>query len=198
MSDIKPNKPRILVIDNYDSFVYNLAHYLEEMDCEVTVKRNDQFSLEEVESFDKILLSPGPGIPEDAGLMKKTIQRYASSKSILGVCLGHQAIAEVFGGTLKNLDHAFHGVATKTTIVSENEPLFKNLPNEILVGRYHSWIVSENGFPEELEITSIDGNNDVMSFRHRTLNLCGVQFHPESILTPQGKQIIKNWVKYCG
>jgi len=195
-TDIKEEAawPKILVIDNYDSFTYNLVHYLEEMECEVTVKRNNEFSLDEVSTFDKILLSPGPGIPDDAGLLKKTIQQYAALKPILGVCLGHQAIAEVFGGTLENLDHAFHGVATKITIISDGEPLFKNVPKEIEVGRYHSWIVSRKDFPKDLEITSIDENGHIMSFRHKAYNICAVQFHPESVLTAWGKQIIENWV----
>ena len=195
MSNKKPKRIKVLVIDNYDSFVYNLVHYLEEMDCDVTVKRNDHFSLEEVANYDKILLSPGPGIPDDAGLLKKLIQQYATSKPILGVCLGHQAIAEVFGGKLKNLDQVFHGVSTKATIISENEPLFKGLGKEIEIGRYHSWAVSREGFPGVLEITSIDENGQIMSFRHKDYNICGVQFHPESVLTPQGKQMIGNWVE---
>lgn len=191
----KPNRAKIIVIDNYDSFVYNLVHYLEEFDCEVTVKRNNQFFLEEVINFDKILLSPGPGIPDEAGLLKNVIQQYASSKSILGVCLGHQAIAEVFGGKLENLEQVFHGVSTKATIISEKEPLFKGLGKEIEVGRYHSWTVSEEGFPEVLEITSIDENGQIMSFRHKYYDICAVQFHPESMLTPKGKHIIRNWVE---
>lgn len=186
---------KILVIDNYDSFVYNLVHYLEELDCEVTVKRNDRFTLEEVENYDKILLSPGPGIPDEAGLLKAIIRRYAPSKPILGVCLGHQAIAEVFGGTLENLSKVFHGVSTKAKIISENKPLFKGLENEIEIGRYHSWVVSNKGFPEVLEITSVDDNGQIMSLRHKFYDICGLQFHPESVLTPMGKQIIKNWVE---
>ncbi|MGO3182610.1 MAG: anthranilate synthase component II [Aequorivita sp.] len=186
---------KILVIDNYDSFVYNLVHYLEELDCEVTVKRNDKFYLEEAENYDKILLSPGPGIPDEAGLLKAIIQHYATSKPILGVCLGQQAIGEVFGGKLENLSKVFHGVATKATIISENDPLFKGLEKEIEIGRYHSWVVSKEGFPEVLEITSVDENGQVMSLRHKFYNVCGVQFHPESVLTPMGKQIIKNWVE---
>lgn len=186
---------KILVIDNYDSFVYNLVHYLEELDCEVTVRRNDKFYLEEVEDYDKILLSPGPGIPDEAGLMKAVIQQYATSKSILGVCLGQQAIGEVFGGKLENLSKVFHGVSTMATIISENEPLFKGLEKEIEIGRYHSWVVSKEEFPEVLEITSVDENGQIMSLRHKFYNVCGVQFHPESVLTPMGKQIIKNWVE---
>ena len=186
---------KILVIDNYDSFVYNLVHYLEELDCEVTVKRNDKFHLDEVAQYDKILLSPGPGIPEEAGLLKDVILRYAPLKPILGVCLGQQAIGEVFGGKLENLSQVFHGVATKAIIVCEDEPLFKGLNKELEIGRYHSWVVSKEGFPEELEITSVDENRQIMSLRHRHYNLRGVQFHPESVLTPKGKKIIKNWVE---
>jgi anthranilate synthase component 2 len=189
---------KILVIDNYDSFVYNLVHYLEELHCKVTVLRNDRFFLDEVEEYDKILLSPGPGIPEEAGLLKDVIKRYASSKSILGVCLGQQAIGEVFGGSLENLSEVFHGVATNATILVEDEPLFKGLGKEIEVGRYHSWVVANTNFPETLEITSIDENGQIMSLRHRTFDLRGVQFHPESVLTPKGKQMIKNWVESKG
>jgi anthranilate synthase component 2 len=185
---------KILVIDNYDSFVYNLVHYLEELDCEVTVKRNDQFSLEEVELYDKILLSPGPGIPDEAGMLKEVIRRYAPSKSILGVCLGQQAIGEVFGGKLENLSHVFHGVATQANILVADEPLFQSLDDQIEIGRYHSWVVSIENLPEVLEITSEDENGQIMSLRHRTYDVRGVQFHPESVLTPKGKQIIQNWV----
>lgn len=186
---------KILVIDNYDSFVYNLVHYLEELDCEVTVKRNDKFYLEEVENYDKILLSPGPGIPDEAGLLKAVIQRYATSKPIFGVCLGQQAIGEVFGGKIENLSQVFHGVATKATIISIDEPLFKGLEKEIEIGRYHSWVVSKENFPEVLEVTSVDENGQIMSLRHKFYDVCGVQFHPESVLTPMGKQIIKNWIE---
>ncbi|MDX1783667.1 MAG: aminodeoxychorismate/anthranilate synthase component II [Aequorivita vladivostokensis] len=186
---------KILVIDNYDSFVYNLVHYLEELDCEVTVKRNDKFYLEEVENYDKILLSPGPGIPDEAGLLKEVIKKYAASKPIFGVCLGQQAIGEVFGAKLENLSKVFHGVATTATIISKNEPLFKGIEKEFEIGRYHSWVVSKEGFPEVLEITSVDENGQIMSVRHKFYDVCGVQFHPESVLTPMGKQIIKNWVE---
>ncbi len=186
---------KILVIDNYDSFVYNLVHYLEELDCEVTVRRNDKFNLEEVENYDKILLSPGPGIPDEAGLLKEVIQKYAASKPIFGVCLGQQAIGEVFGGKLENLSKVFHGVATKAIILKENEPLFKGIEKEFEIGRYHSWVVSKENFPEVLEVTSVDENGQIMSIRHKFYDVCGVQFHPESVLTPMGKQIIKNWVE---
>lgn len=186
---------KILVIDNYDSFVYNLVHYLEELDCEVTVRRNDKFYLEEAENYDKILLSPGPGIPDEAGLLKAVIQKYAISKPIFGVCLGQQAIGEVFGGKLENLSKVFHGVATTATIIKEDEPLFKGIEKEFEIGRYHSWVVSKDDFPEVLEITSVDENGQVMSLRHKLYDICGVQFHPESVLTPMGKQIIKNWIE---
>ncbi len=186
---------KILVIDNYDSFVFNLVHYLEELDCEVTVKRNDKFYLEEVENYDKILLSPGPGIPDEAGLLKAVIQKYAASKPIFGVCLGQQAIGEVFGGKLENLRKVFHGVATIATILKEDEPLFKGIEKEFEIGRYHSWVISKEDFPEVLEITSVDENGQIMSLRHKRYDVCGVQFHPESVLTPMGKQIIKNWIE---
>lgn len=185
--------PSILVIDNYDSFVYNLVHYLEEFGCKVSVRRNDEFTLEEVENYDKILLSPGPGIPSEAGLLKEVIQRYAASKSILGVCLGQQAIAEVFGGELINLSEVFHGVATKIKPFVTDELLFANLPDQIEVGRYHSWIVSPK-LPSCLEATSYDENGHVMSLRHCDFDVRAVQFHPESVLTPDGKKILYNWI----
>ena len=184
---------KVLVIDNYDSFTYNLVHYLEDLDCEVTVKRNDKLTLEEVDAFNKIVLSPGPGIPEEAGLLKDIIATYASTKSILGVCLGQQAIAEVFGGTLENLDSVFHGVSTQITVTAENEPLFEGMDKTFEVGRYHSWVVNTN-LPDVLEATSFDENGQIMSLRHRIYDVKGVQYHPESVLTPNGKQILKNWV----
>ncbi|MGB3343397.1 MAG: aminodeoxychorismate/anthranilate synthase component II [Aequorivita sp.] len=194
MTKKKSHKTKIFVLDNYDSFVYNLVHYLEELNCEVTIRRSNQFFLDEVAAFDKILLSPGPGIPREAGLLKEVIRQYAATKPILGVCLGHQAICEVFGGRLENMDQVYHGVSTKAILLSENEPLFKNLVSPIEIGRYHSWIASKKGFPEELEITSEDENGQIMSIRHRWYDVCGIQFHPESILTPNGKQIIENWI----
>lgn len=184
---------KILVIDNYDSFTYNLVHYLEDLGCEVIVKRNDQLTLDEVEAFDKIVLSPGPGIPSEAGLLKQIIARYAPSKSIFGVCLGQQAIAEVFGGTLINLDKVYHGIATKINIIKE-DALFEGMSKEIEVGRYHSWVVNPE-LPEVLEATSLDANGQVMSLRHKEYNVCAVQFHPESVLTPEGKKILENWLK---
>ena len=185
---------KILVIDNYDSFTYNLVHYLQDLNCEVTVYRNDEFDIDEVKKFDKILLSPGPGIPDEAGLLKKVIKTYSSSKSILGVCLGQQAIGEVFGGSLTNLDKVYHGVATNVTILVDDENLFNGLEKQIEVGRYHSWVINPQDFPESLEITSVDENGQIMSIRHRTLDVKGVQFHPESVLTPHGKKMLENWV----
>ncbi len=193
LSSGKPEKTAVLVIDNYDSFTYNLVHYLEDLDCEVTVKRNDQLTLEEVEAFEKIVLSPGPGIPDEAGLLKEIIKTYAPTKSIFGVCLGQQAIAEVFGGSLINLEQVYHGIATKIKI-TKDDILFAGIPNEIEVGRYHSWVVNPN-LPEVLVATSFDENGQVMSLRHKAYDVCAVQFHPESVLTPHGKQILKNWVQ---
>jgi anthranilate synthase component 2 len=184
---------KVLVIDNYDSFTYNLVHYLEDLNCEVTVVRNDKLDLEDVKPFNKIVLSPGPGIPDEAGLLKAIIKEYASTKSILGVCLGQQAIGEVFGGSLINLEEVFHGVATNVIITVDDESLFKGLEKEIEVGRYHSWVVNPN-LPDCLEATSFDANGQVMSLRHREYDVKGVQYHPESVLTPNGKQILKNWI----
>ena len=185
---------KILVIDNYDSFTYNLVHYLQDLNCEVTVYRNDEFDIDEVKKFDKILLSPGPGVPDEAGLLKEVIKTYSPSKSILGVCLGQQAIGEVFGGSLTNLDKVYHGVATNVTILVDDENLFNGLEKQIEVGRYHSWVINPQDFPESLEITSVDENGQIMSIRHRTLDVKGVQFHPESVLTPHGKKMLENWV----
>ncbi len=187
---------KIVVIDNYDSFTYNLVHYLEDLDCEVTVFRNDEFEIDELQQFDKILLSPGPGIPDEAGLLKAVIQKYAPIKSILGVCLGLQAIGEVFGGTLTNLEKVYHGVATNVKITNEDSVLFKDLPNQFEVGRYHSWVVSNENFPNDLIITSIDENGQIMSLKHSKFDVRGVQFHPESVLTPNGKKILENWVTF--
>jgi len=184
---------KILMIDNYDSFTYNLVHYLEDLDCEVVVKRNDQLSLDDVDSFNEIVLSPGPGIPDEAGLLKPIIEKYGATKRIFGVCLGQQAIAEVFGGTLVNLDQVYHGISTKINIVKEDY-IFDGLPKEIEVGRYHSWVVDPN-LPECLEATSLDENGQIMSIRHKDYDIRAVQFHPESVLTPEGKQMLKNWLK---
>ena len=183
----------ILVVDNYDSFTYNLVHYLEDLDCKVTVARNDKIELNKIETFDKILLSPGPGTPDDAGLLKDIIITYASSKSILGICLGMQAIGEVFGAKLLNLSVVYHGIQSKVKITSNDEDLFKDLNSVIKVGRYHSWVI-KNSLPPCLEVTSVDENNQIMSIRHNSLDVKGVQFHPESVMTPEGKKILKNWL----
>ena len=188
---------RIVIIDNYDSFTYNLSHLLKEVGADVTVFRNDQFRLEELQQFDKIVLSPGPGIPSEAGLLLDVIRAYAPTKPMLGVCLGHQAIGEVFGARLLNLDDVVHGVATPCRIIA-NDPIFDGLLNKITVGRYHSWVVSQECFPSCLEITAVsdDGGSvpNIMALRHREYEVHGIQFHPESVLTPEGKIIIKNFL----
>ena len=181
-----------MMIDNYDSFTYNLVHYLEELGCEVTVKRNDKLTLADVTPFHKIVLSPGPGIPDEAGLLKEIIAAYAPSKSIFGVCLGQQAIGEVFGGSLINLPEVYHGVATEIEITGE-DPIFEGLPRKISVGRYHSWVVDPN-LPRELTGTSYDSSGQLMSLRHNSYDVRSVQFHPESVLTPEGKKILENWI----
>ena len=191
----KKIKMRILVFDNYDSFTYNLVHLVEMITHEkVEVHRNDQIPLEKVKDFDKIILSPGPGIPDEAGMLLPLIKEYASSKSILGVCLGHQAIGQAFGGTLVNLSTVYHGVATSCELRATS-PLFSGLPTNIEVGRYHSWVVSEKNFPAELEITAEDDNGYIMGLQHRKYDVQGVQFHPESVLTPMGEAIMRNWLR---
>ena len=207
---------RILIFDNYDSFTYNLVHLIEKILHEkVHVFRNDQIPLEKVKEYDKIVLSPGPGLPVEAGLLLPLIKEYAPTKSILGVCLGHQAIGEVFGGKLENLSTVYHGVATNVKILNretsnvkrqssivnrENEThnsqrdLFENLPGAFPAGRYHSWIVSKENFPDVLEITAEDDNGYIMALQHRTYDVTGVQFHPESVLTPDGEMIMRNWL----
>lgn len=186
---------RILVVDNYDSFVYNLVHYLREFDCEVDVARNDKVKFSEVDKYDKILLSPGPGIPSEAGKLTEVIRKFAGKKSILGVCLGHQAIGEVFGGTLSNLKKVYHGVAEDLIINDKNDYLFRNIPGRIKVGRYHSWIV-DNPLPECLAVTAVDDEGKIMALKHKEYDIRGVQFHPESVLTEYGKEMIKNWISY--
>ena len=188
---------RILVFDNYDSFTYNLVHLVEKIThTKVDVYRNDQITMERVKEYDKIILSPGPGIPEEAGLLLPLIKEYAATKSILGVCLGHQAIAQAFGGKLINLSTVYHGVATPVKIDSTKKTsLFEGLPDELEVGRYHSWIVSDEDFPEELEVTARDENNYIMALQHKKYDVQGVQFHPESVLTPLGEDILKNWLR---
>ena len=190
---------RILVFDNYDSFTYNLVHLVEKITHQkVDVYRNDEIPLERVNDYHKIILSPGPGIPEEAGLLLPLIKQYAPTKSILGVCLGHQAIGQAFGGKLTNLTKVYHGIATPITVNSNqltvNRGLFAGLGYEFIVGRYHSWVVSDEGFPEELEVTARDENNFIMALQHKTLDVQGVQFHPESVLTPSGETIMRNWI----
>ncbi len=184
---------KIVIIDNYDSFTYNLAHLVKELGVEVTVYRNDQFELSQLEEFDKIILSPGPGIPSEAGLLLDVIRTYAGKKPMLGVCLGHQAIGEAFGAKLTNLSDVFHGVATEGTQFG-NDPIFAGLPKRIVMGRYHSWVVSKDGLPECLEVTAESDEGQIMALRHKTLDIHGIQFHPESVLTPEGKTMIGNWL----
>jgi anthranilate synthase component II len=187
---------RILVFDNYDSFTYNLVHLVEKiLPVKVDVFRNDEIPLEKINEYDKIILSPGPGIPSEAGLLLSLIKEYASSKSILGVCLGHQAIGEAFGGQLINLSTVYHGVATTCHIINGSSELFTGLPKEIEIGRYHSWIVAKDKLPAELKITAEDDNGYIMAMQHTKYDVQGVQFHPESVLTPQGEAIMKNWLK---
>jgi anthranilate synthase component 2 len=187
---------KVLVIDNYDSFTYNLVHLINEIGYEVEVWRNDKFELEDVAQFDKILLSPGPGIPVEAGLLLQVIQHYAPTKSIFGVCLGQQAIAEVFGGKLLNLGRPMHGVATPISVLDEEELTFADCPDQISVGRYHSWVVDNDGLPDCLKVTAKDFNGQIMALKHKDYDVRGVQFHPESVLTEYGKQMIKNWLEY--
>ncbi len=184
---------KIVIIDNYDSFTYNLSHLVKELGAEVTVLRNDQFELADLEQYNKIILSPGPGIPSEAGLLCDVIRTYAGRKPILGVCLGHQAIGEVFGAKLENLSDVFHGVATSCHIVAD-EPIFSGIERDITIGRYHSWVVSREDFPDCLEITAVSDEGQIMALRHRELNVRGIQFHPESVLTPDGKKMLQNWL----
>ena len=184
---------KIVIIDNYDSFTYNLSHLIKSLGVEVDVVCNDQFQLADLEPYSKIVLSPGPGIPSEAGLLLDVIRTYAGRKPILGVCLGHQAIGEVFGGQLENLSDVFHGVATPCHIVAD-DPIFSGLDRDITVGRYHSWVVASNGFPACLEVTAVSDEGQVMALRHRELNVRGIQFHPESVLTPDGKKMLQNWL----
>ena len=185
---------KIVVIDNYDSFTYNLVHLLQELGQEYVVWRNDKFKLEDIEAFDKILLSPGPGIPEEAGLLLDVIRTYAPHKSILGICLGQQAIAEVFGGTLFNMEKPLHGIATNITVVDESEKLFHDFPKDSKIGRYHSWAVSKDTLPSCLKVTAVDENGIIMALTHTEYDVRGMQFHPESVLTTNGKKLIENWV----
>ena len=187
---------KILIIDNYDSFTYNLVHLVEDITGETpAVLRNDDFELKDIECYELLILSPGPGIPDEAGLLKNVILKYAGEKPIFGVCLGLQAIVEVFGGTLENLDSVFHGVSTKINVTNKQAIIYRNLPIEFDAARYHSWIASKHEFPSELEITAEDKFGSIMSIQHKKYNISAVQYHPESILTPQGSQIIKNFIE---
>lgn len=185
---------KILVLDNYDSFTYNIVHLVKQLGYEnVAVYRNDKIGLNEVAQFDKIILSPGPGIPDEAGILKELIRNYAPTKSILGICLGQQAIGEVFGAKLINMENVFHGVATEANIAGD-DPIFNGLPDRIDVGRYHSWIVDKGSLPAELVVTATDDEGNIMAIAHREYDVRGVQFHPESVLTPLGGKIIANWL----
>ena len=188
---------KVLVLDNYDSFTYNLVQLIKKLGygTKMDVRRNDKISLEEVAEYDNILLSPGPGVPAEAGIMPELIKEYAPTKKILGVCLGHQAIAEAFGGTLLNLPEPVHGVATKIKVTSKSESLFRGIPNEFQACRYHSWVVVPTSMPNELEVTALDANGQIMALRHKNYNVRGVQFHPESILTEHGETMMRSWLK---
>lgn len=184
---------KIAIIDNYDSFTYNLRHLVRELGAEVTVIRNDRFAIGQLEPFDKLIFSPGPGIPSEAGLMTEAIRAYAGRKPMLGVCLGHQAIGEVFGASLTNLSEVFHGVTTPGTQLG-NDYIFASLPSRITMGRYHSWVVDRNTLPDCLEVTAESDDGLIMGLKHRSYDIHGIQFHPESILTPQGRTIVDNWL----
>ena len=184
---------KIVIIDNYDSFTYNLSHLVKSLGAEVTVYRNDKFELPQLAEFDKIILSPGPGIPEEAGLLLDVIREYAGKKPILGVCLGHQAIGQVFGGKLTNLSEVFHGVQTPVD-VDTTEVLFRTLPTEVEVGRYHSWVVDNEGLPSCIEVTARSKEGQIMALRHKEYDVRGIQFHPESVLTPDGCTMLQNWL----
>lgn len=190
---------KTVIIDNYDSFTYNLKHLVRELsedDDTVEVIRNDKFNLEDLAHYDKIILSPGPGIPSEAGLLLDVIRRYAAEKPMLGVCLGHQAIGEVFGGKLTNLSHVYHGIATPVNLTSDHDYLFDDMPGRFDVGRYHSWVVDKDSFPTDLLVTAVSDEGLVMALRHALYDVHGIQFHPESVLTPQGRKIIENFLKH--
>lgn len=191
---IKQKQMKTVIIDNYDSFTYNLSHLLKELGAEVTVVRNDKFKMEDLEPFDKIILSPGPGIPSEAGQLLDVIRTYAGKKPILGVCLGHQAIGEVFGARLENLKDVYHGVQTEGTQLG-NDYIFRGLPERVMMGRYHSWVVTRDSMPDVLEVTAMSDDGEIMALRHRQYDIHGIQFHPESVLTPEGHTIINNFLK---
>ena len=184
---------KTVIIDNYDSFTYNLSHLLKELGADVTVVRNDKFKMQDLESYDKIILSPGPGIPSEAGLLLDVIRTYAGKKPILGVCLGHQAIGEVFGARLENLKDVYHGVQTEGTQLG-NDYLFRGLPERVKMGRYHSWVVARDSMPAVLEMTAVSDDGEIMALRHRQYDIHGIQFHPESVLTPEGRTIVNNFL----
>jgi anthranilate synthase component 2 len=185
----------ILMIDNYDSFTYNLVHYLESDDkVNVTVKKNDHFEIDEVEGFDRIVISPGPGLPKESGNILEVIEKYKGKKPILGVCMGHQAIGEAFGAQLKNLNEVLHGISTSANIIDSNELLYRGLSRSVEVGRYHSWVIDRKTLSNDFKITAEDEKGEIMSIRHKEYDLVGLQFHPESILTPQGFEMIQNWL----
>ncbi|WP_341653199.1 aminodeoxychorismate/anthranilate synthase component II [Blattabacterium cuenoti] len=186
---------KILILDNYDSFTYNLVHTVKKLTKNfVQVSRNNEIELSDIEKYNKIILSPGPGIPDEAHILKPLVKTFYSTKSIFGVCLGQQAIGEVFGACLLNTKKVYHGISSLIKIVDSKEILFQKLPREIKVGRYHSWIISPHNFPEELKVTAIGNKGEIMALRHKFYDVCGVQFHPESILTPHGEKIIDNWL----
>lgn len=185
---------KLLILDNYDSFTYNIVHALKSLGVTPTIRRNDSITLDEIDEFDKIIISPGPGIPSEAGILPAMLDRYATSKSILGICLGHQAIGERFGARLRNLPEVYHGIKSEITLTVPDDYIFHGLPEKIDVGRYHSWVVDKDGFPECLEVTAVSPDGEIMAMRHRSLDVRGVQFHPESILTPMGITILGNWI----
>ncbi|MCM1356919.1 MAG: aminodeoxychorismate/anthranilate synthase component II [Staphylococcus sp.] len=187
---------RLLIFDNYDSFTYNIAHAVRQLGVTPDVVRNDRLPIEDIATYDKIIISPGPGIPSEAGILPQLLQRYASEKPILGICLGHQAIGERFGATLRNLPAVYHGIRSTISLTVSDDYLFAGLPERIDVGRYHSWVVDKSTLPAELEITAMSDDGEIMAMRHRSLDIRGVQFHPESILTPLGLTIIENWLRH--
>lgn len=186
---------KLLILDNYDSFTYNIVHAVRSLGIEPIVRRNDCITLDEIEAFDKIIISPGPGIPSEAGILPALLERYAESKPILGICLGHQAIGQRFGARLRNLSHVYHGIRSDITVTC-HDYIFDGLPAMIEVGRYHSWVIDREGLPDCLEVTAVSPDGEIMAIRHRSLDIRGVQFHPESILTPQGQVLISNWLRH--
>ncbi len=187
---------KLLILDNYDSFTYNIVHALRELGVEPTVRRNDCITVEEASAFDKIIISPGPGIPSEAGILQALLRELADKKPILGICLGHQAIGERFGARLRNLDEVYHGIQSVITVTCPDDYIFTGVPAEFPVGRYHSWVIDKDSVPECMEVTAVSPDGEIMAIRHRSLDIRGVQFHPESILTPNGMTLIKNWLNH--